>query len=134
MVQFRIHSGWLASHRRQSRPCVSRLKGQDDLQAEFKQLWDQTVYIDGKLVSTVNTSKGQHGKIFYISLECASGTCAATGAHSTFSISFRDKAYSTNDVDCRLRGRHDRAEQGRYELQAHWQLAVWCDRWGEVHV
>ncbi|KAL5381725.1 hypothetical protein DPSP01_006912 [Paraphaeosphaeria sporulosa] len=45
-------------------------------------LWDQNVYIDGNLVSTVNTSKGQHGKIFYISLECASGTCAAVGAHS----------------------------------------------------
>ncbi|KAH6612178.1 hypothetical protein C7974DRAFT_419068 [Boeremia exigua] len=46
------------------------------------QLWDQNVSIDGKLVSTVNTSKGQHGKIFYISLECASGTCASAGAHS----------------------------------------------------
>ncbi|KAH7125293.1 hypothetical protein B0J11DRAFT_614692 [Dendryphion nanum] len=46
------------------------------------QLWDQSVYIDGKLASTVNTSKGQHGKIFYISLECASGTCNAAGAHS----------------------------------------------------
>ncbi|KAJ4344567.1 uncharacterized protein N0V89_012311 [Didymosphaeria variabile] len=46
------------------------------------QLWDQNVYIDGKLVSTVNTSKGQHGKIFYISLECAQGTCAAASAHS----------------------------------------------------
>ncbi|KAI8291711.1 hypothetical protein K4K60_000527 [Colletotrichum sp. SAR11_57] len=46
------------------------------------QLWDQNVYVDGKLVSTVNTSKGQHGNIFYISIECASGGCANHPAHS----------------------------------------------------
>ncbi|KAF1974996.1 hypothetical protein BU23DRAFT_552836 [Bimuria novae-zelandiae CBS 107.79] len=51
------------------------------------QLWAQNVYIDGKLVSTVNSSKGQHGKIFYISLECASGNCAAAGAHKWEGVS-----------------------------------------------
>ncbi|KAF4971610.1 hypothetical protein FSARC_1609 [Fusarium sarcochroum] len=46
------------------------------------QMWDQNVYIDDKLVSTVSTSKGQHGEIFYISIECAAGTCSTAPAHS----------------------------------------------------
>ena len=48
------------------------------------QLWDQNVYIDGTLKSSVHTSKGQKGWLFYISLECASGTCGKVGAHSTY--------------------------------------------------
>ncbi|KAF5518241.1 hypothetical protein CGCA056_v010983 [Colletotrichum aenigma] len=51
------------------------------------QLWDQNVYVDGKLVSTVNTSKGQHGNIFYISIECASGGCANHPAHTWKDVS-----------------------------------------------
>ncbi|KAL0929707.1 uncharacterized protein CTRU02_215350 [Colletotrichum truncatum] len=51
------------------------------------QLWDQNVYVDGKLVSSVSTSKGQRGEIFYISIECASGNCAATPAHSWKDVS-----------------------------------------------
>ncbi|KAI7779502.1 uncharacterized protein LA080_000785 [Diaporthe eres] len=51
------------------------------------QLWDQNVYIDGKLLSTVSTSKGQHGDIFYISIECASGSCAEHPAHSWQDVS-----------------------------------------------
>ncbi|KAH9235777.1 hypothetical protein K456DRAFT_1831997 [Colletotrichum gloeosporioides 23] len=51
------------------------------------QLWDQNVYVDGKLVSTVNTSKGQHGDIFYISIECASGGCANHPAHTWKDVS-----------------------------------------------
>lgn len=98
------------------------------------QLWDQNVYIDGKLASTVSTSKGQHGKIFYISLECASGGCGTAGAHSTFSISCRDKACNTDDIDSRLGERLDSTESGRYELQAQRQLAVWCDWWGYVYI
>lgn len=47
-------------------------------------LWDQDVYINGALDSSVSTSKGQKGQIFYISIECASGvgTCAEHPAHS----------------------------------------------------
>ncbi|KAH0426670.1 hypothetical protein CcaCcLH18_10178 [Colletotrichum camelliae] len=51
------------------------------------QLWDQNVYVDDKLVSTVNTSKGQHGNIFYISIECASGGCANHPAHTWKDVS-----------------------------------------------
>ncbi|KAF9876610.1 hypothetical protein CkaCkLH20_06018 [Colletotrichum karsti] len=51
------------------------------------QLWDQNVYVDGKLLSTVSTSKGQHGNIFYISIECASGGCAQHPAHSWKDVS-----------------------------------------------
>ncbi|KAF2220533.1 hypothetical protein BDZ85DRAFT_321311 [Elsinoe ampelina] len=45
------------------------------------QLWDQNMYVNGKLVSTVSMSKGEHGNIFYISIECAAGDCAAHPAH-----------------------------------------------------
>ncbi|KAM0547276.1 hypothetical protein ACHAPJ_010411 [Fusarium lateritium] len=51
------------------------------------QMWDQNVYIDDKLVSTVSTSKGQHGEIFYISIECAAGTCSTAPAHSWEDVS-----------------------------------------------
>ncbi|KAJ0107731.1 hypothetical protein J7T55_010338 [Diaporthe amygdali] len=51
------------------------------------QLWDQNVYIDDKLVSSVSTSKGEHGDIFYISIECASGSCAQHPAHSWEDVS-----------------------------------------------
>ncbi|TKX22518.1 hypothetical protein C1H76_5301 [Elsinoe australis] len=51
------------------------------------QLWDQNVYVNGKLVSSVSTSKGQHGDIFYVSIECASGNCAAHPAHTWQDIS-----------------------------------------------
>ncbi|KAK5625226.1 hypothetical protein RRF57_000942 [Xylaria bambusicola] len=45
-------------------------------------LWDQDVYVNDQLVSTVSTSKGQKGKIFYVSIECAAIPCAAAPAHS----------------------------------------------------
>lgn len=32
---------------------------------------------------SVSTGKGEHGEIFYISIECAAGTCATAPAHST---------------------------------------------------
>ncbi|KAM0219193.1 hypothetical protein ACHAQD_006719 [Fusarium lateritium] len=61
------------------------------------QMWDQNVYIDDKLVSTVSTSKGQHGEIFYISMECAAGTCSTTPAHSwediSITLSKADKSF-----------------------------------------
>ncbi|KAJ3941138.1 uncharacterized protein N0V96_009016 [Colletotrichum fioriniae] len=50
-------------------------------------LWDQDVYIDNKLASSVSTSKGQKGNIFYISIECASGGCAEHPAHSWEDVS-----------------------------------------------
>lgn len=66
-------------------------------------MWDQNVYVNDELVSNVSTStsqqnvvalfrvagltsstgKGEHGWIFYISIECAAGTCATAPAHST---------------------------------------------------
>ncbi|KAF3000346.1 hypothetical protein E8E14_002919 [Neopestalotiopsis sp. 37M] len=51
------------------------------------QKWDQSVYIDGQLESTVSTSKGQKGMIFYISIECADGTCPDAPAHSWEDVS-----------------------------------------------
>lgn len=50
-------------------------------------LWDQDVYIDGKLQSSVSTSEGEHGDIFYISIECASGDCATVPAHQWDDVS-----------------------------------------------
>ncbi|RWA06303.1 hypothetical protein EKO27_g8801 [Xylaria grammica] len=50
-------------------------------------LWDQSVYINDQVVSTVSTSQGQKGNIFYVSVECASGSCAAAPAHSWEDIS-----------------------------------------------
>ncbi|KAJ3541120.1 hypothetical protein NM208_g4750 [Fusarium decemcellulare] len=51
------------------------------------QMWDQNLYINDKLVSSISTSKGQHGEIFYISTECAAGNCAAAPAHSWEDVS-----------------------------------------------
>ncbi|KAF5009362.1 hypothetical protein FDECE_4418 [Fusarium decemcellulare] len=70
------------------------------------QMWDQNLYINDKLVSSISTSpspepvvasdsgtneifvgKGQHGEIFYISTECAAGSCAAAPAHSWEDVS-----------------------------------------------
>jgi hypothetical protein len=50
-------------------------------------LWDQNVYVNDKLVSHVSTSKGQHGKIFYVSIECAAQPCTTVPAHSWENIS-----------------------------------------------
>ncbi|KAL1651744.1 hypothetical protein SLS61_005115 [Didymella pomorum] len=50
-------------------------------------LWDQNLYINDKLVSHVSTSKGQHGKIFYVSVECAAQPCTTVPAHSWENIS-----------------------------------------------
>ncbi|KAI0814105.1 hypothetical protein GGR55DRAFT_701833 [Xylaria sp. FL0064] len=49
--------------------------------------WDQDLYINDSLVSSVSTSQGQKGNIFYISVECASGSCAAAPAHSWEGVS-----------------------------------------------
>ncbi|KAH6898071.1 hypothetical protein B0T10DRAFT_555408 [Thelonectria olida] len=51
------------------------------------QMWDQNLYVNGELVSSISTSKGQHGEIFYISIECAAGTCATAPAHSWEDVS-----------------------------------------------
>ncbi|KAF4918113.1 hypothetical protein CGCVW01_v009173 [Colletotrichum viniferum] len=58
------------------------------------QLWGQNVYVDGKPVSSVNTSKGQHGNIFQISIECASGGCANHPAHT-----WKDVSIVLNEAD-----------------------------------
>ncbi|KAI0454676.1 hypothetical protein F5B21DRAFT_474709 [Xylaria acuta] len=50
-------------------------------------LWDQSVYVNGQLVSNVSTSQGQKGNIFYISVECAARPCAAAPAHSWENVS-----------------------------------------------
>ncbi|KAI1346351.1 hypothetical protein F5Y01DRAFT_321941 [Xylaria sp. FL0043] len=49
--------------------------------------WDQDIYVNDSLVSSVSTSQGQKGNIFYISVECASGSCAAAPAHSWEDVS-----------------------------------------------
>ncbi|KAJ4016302.1 hypothetical protein NW752_003425 [Fusarium irregulare] len=51
------------------------------------QMWDQNLYINDNLVSSISTSKGQHGEIFYISTECSAGNCAAAPAHSWEDVS-----------------------------------------------
>ncbi|KAJ2976436.1 hypothetical protein NUW58_g8087 [Xylaria curta] len=50
-------------------------------------LWDQKLYVNGQLVSSVSTSQGQKGDIFYVSTECAVRPCAAAPAHSWEDIS-----------------------------------------------
>ncbi|KAK3311772.1 hypothetical protein B0H66DRAFT_598722 [Apodospora peruviana] len=50
-------------------------------------LWDQKVYLNDKLMSQISTSKGHHGTIFYVSIECASGSCSPAPAHSWEDIS-----------------------------------------------
>ncbi|KAI0850033.1 hypothetical protein F5Y00DRAFT_268567 [Daldinia vernicosa] len=50
-------------------------------------LWDQNLYVDDKLLSSISTSQGQHGVIFYISIECAAGTCSPAPAHAWEDIS-----------------------------------------------
>ncbi|KAI0517067.1 hypothetical protein F5B22DRAFT_606091 [Xylaria bambusicola] len=50
-------------------------------------LWDQDVYVNDQLVSTVSTSKGQKGKIFYVSVDCVASPCSAAPAHSWEDIS-----------------------------------------------
>ncbi|KAI6756043.1 hypothetical protein HG530_011779 [Fusarium avenaceum] len=64
------------------------------------QMWDQNVYIDDALVSTISTSQGQHGEIFYISMECAAGTCSTTPAHSweevSVTLSQADESFGQN--------------------------------------
>jgi hypothetical protein len=50
-------------------------------------LWDQNLYINDELVSHVSTSKGQHGNIFYISVECAAQPCTTVPAHSMYTLS-----------------------------------------------
>ncbi|KAF5021790.1 hypothetical protein F66182_6165 [Fusarium sp. NRRL 66182] len=51
------------------------------------QMWDQNVYINDKLVSSISTSKGHKGEVFYIAMECARGSCATTPAHSWEDVS-----------------------------------------------
>ncbi|KAF9631256.1 hypothetical protein BFW01_g2118 [Lasiodiplodia theobromae] len=64
----------------------SRIKTHYKLNSET-QMWDQNLYVNDELVSTVSTSKGEHGEIFYISIECAAGTCATAPAHSWEDVS-----------------------------------------------
>ncbi|KAI1410367.1 hypothetical protein F5Y13DRAFT_192549 [Hypoxylon sp. FL1857] len=51
------------------------------------QKWDQDLYVDGVLKSSVSTSQGQKGRIFYISIECAAGRCSPAPAHSWENVS-----------------------------------------------
>ncbi|KAI1274832.1 hypothetical protein F5Y07DRAFT_390247 [Xylaria sp. FL0933] len=55
--------------------------------AQNGQPWDQDLYVNDSLVSSISTSQGQKGNIFYISVECASGSCAAAPAHSWEDVS-----------------------------------------------
>ncbi|KAI0379393.1 hypothetical protein F5Y04DRAFT_282815 [Hypomontagnella monticulosa] len=50
-------------------------------------LWDQNLYVDGKLLSNISTSQGQRGVIFYVSIECAAGRCSPAPAHAWEDIS-----------------------------------------------
>ncbi|KAI0867113.1 hypothetical protein F4860DRAFT_499683 [Xylaria cubensis] len=50
-------------------------------------MWDQSVYVNNQLVSSISTSQGQKGIIFYISVECAARPCAAAPAHSWKNVS-----------------------------------------------
>ncbi|KAF2642503.1 hypothetical protein P280DRAFT_395650 [Massarina eburnea CBS 473.64] len=63
--------------------------------------WDQDLYINGTLVSSVSTSKGQKGNIFYVSIECSSGTCATAPAHKWEDISIvlskADQSFGTTE-------------------------------------
>ncbi|KAH7378691.1 hypothetical protein BKA66DRAFT_587806 [Pyrenochaeta sp. MPI-SDFR-AT-0127] len=69
-----------------SAPPGSRIKTHYKLNANTN-LWDQNLYLNDKLVSSISSSKGQRGKIFYVSIECASGNCATAPAHSWENIS-----------------------------------------------
>ncbi|KAF4549374.1 Hypothetical protein D9617_22g067210 [Elsinoe fawcettii] len=53
------------------------------------QAWDQKVYVNGRLSSTLSSSQNQRGDSFYISIECASGvgTCSQHPAHTWEDIS-----------------------------------------------
>ncbi|KAI0533091.1 hypothetical protein GGR58DRAFT_487964 [Xylaria digitata] len=50
-------------------------------------LWDQNIYVNDQLVSSISTSRGQKGNILYVSVECASGSCAVAPAHTWENIS-----------------------------------------------
>ncbi|OTB01885.1 hypothetical protein M426DRAFT_14039 [Hypoxylon sp. CI-4A] len=50
-------------------------------------LWDQNLYVDDELLSSISTSQGQRGVIFYVSIECAAGTCSPAPAHAWEDIS-----------------------------------------------
>ncbi|KAL5589229.1 hypothetical protein FOBRF1_015757 [Fusarium oxysporum] len=73
------------------------------------QMWDQNLYIDDELVSTVSTSKGEHGEIFYISIECAAGTCSTAPAHSWEDVSI---VLSTADASFGQTGGWDQGATG----------------------
>ncbi|KAL1613548.1 hypothetical protein SLS54_010519 [Diplodia seriata] len=47
----------------------SRIKTHYKLNSDT-QMWDQNLYVNDELVSSVSTSKGEHGELFYISIEC----------------------------------------------------------------
>ncbi|CAI6016767.1 unnamed protein product [Clonostachys chloroleuca] len=78
----------------------SRVKTHYKLNSSTQE-WDQDVYIDNQLVSSISTSKGQHGWIFYISVECAAGTCSTAPAHSwedvTITLSQADPSFGHTD-------------------------------------
>lgn len=91
----------VGSPRSQRVNVIELMKFADKLNSSTK-MWDQNLYIDGQLVSSISTSeslpfrkassrradifslpgKGQQGQIFYVSIECADGSCAAAPAHS----------------------------------------------------
>ncbi|KAK6206910.1 hypothetical protein QIS74_13398 [Colletotrichum tabaci] len=52
------------------------------------QIWEQNVYVDGKLSSSDTNSRGQVGNAFYLSILCADGNaCAELPAHSWKDVS-----------------------------------------------
>ncbi|KAF5577123.1 hypothetical protein FPCIR_12237 [Fusarium pseudocircinatum] len=59
--------------------------------------------------STVSTSKGEHGEIFYISIECAAGTCSTAPAHSWEDVSI---VLSTADASFGQTGGWDQGATG----------------------
>ncbi|KAI1382873.1 uncharacterized protein F4822DRAFT_422925 [Hypoxylon trugodes] len=64
----------------------SRIKTHYKLNPDTNQ-WDQNLYVNDKLLSSISTSQGQHGVIFYVSIECAAGTCSPAPAHAWEDIS-----------------------------------------------
>ncbi|KAJ0168068.1 hypothetical protein CTA2_10437 [Colletotrichum tanaceti] len=52
------------------------------------QIWEQSTYVDGKLSSTVASSRGQVGIAFYLTILCADGSaCAEHPEHSWTNVS-----------------------------------------------
>lgn len=88
-------------------------------------LWDQSLYINDELVSHVSTSKGQHGKIFYVSVECAAQPCTTVPAHSMYTLS--SVKVGKNRLHLNRLGEHHRHfEPSGSVVRAHRVVGAWC--------